>query len=136
LSSFFSGDSVAATYATLTKPTFSPPSFVFAPVWTILYAMIGFSFYLIWRERKDNDVSKQIRLFAIQLVLNFFWSIIFFGWNNLGLAFYEILALLVSIVFMIFSFHKISKTAAYLLVPYALWVSFATLLNYFIWMLN
>ncbi|MDD4409579.1 MAG: tryptophan-rich sensory protein [Candidatus Pacebacteria bacterium] len=134
-SSLFSGN-IPANYATLTKPFFSPPGYVFAPVWIVLYVMMGVSIYLVLKEREEHDVSKAVRFFIAQLVLNFFWSIIFFGWSNLSLAFYEILTLLVLIIFTIFSFHKVSKVAAYLLIPYALWVAFATLLTYSVWTLN
>ncbi len=135
-SSYFSGSSVAITYATLTKPVFAPPGYVFGPVWTILYAMMGVAFYLIWVKKDQYKNSKAIGLFIVQLILNFFWSIIFFGWQNIGLAFYEILTLLIVIIFTILSFYKISKTAAYLMIPYALWVAFATFLTYSILVLN
>jgi tryptophan-rich sensory protein len=136
LSSFFAGNTIAATYATLSKPFFAPPANVFGPAWTILYVLMGISVYLIWQEKENHDISSAIKFFVIQLILNFFWTIIFFRWNNLGFAFYEILVLLVSIGLTIFYFKKISKTAAYLLLPYVLWVLYATILTFSIWNLN
>jgi len=136
LSSYFSGNSVAVTYATLSKPFFAPPSSVFGPVWSILYILIGIAAYLVWKQKDEIDTTKAMRLFVAQLVLNFFWSIIFFRWHNIGLAFYEIVALLILVILTITAFHKISKKAAYLMIPYALWIAFATLLTYSIWINN
>lgn len=136
LSTFFAGNTTAATYATLSKPFFAPPASVFGPVWTILYILMGISFYLVWREKHNQDISLSVKFFVGQLVLNFFWTIIFFGWNDIGFAFYEIILLFGTICLTIFYFNKISKVAAYLLIPYALWVLFATILTYSIWNLN
>lgn len=135
LSSLLSGSDVAAIYATLNKPFFAPPDYIFGPVWSVLYVMMGVSLYLVWREKEDKDAVSALRLFFVQLLLNFLWSIIFFGAQDFGLAFYEIVLLLITVVMTIISFKKISRAAAYLLIPYALWVAFATLLTYSIWTL-
>lgn len=124
-------------YAGIAKPAFSPPGFLFAPVWTTLYILMGISLYLIWMEGTGRkDVRIALGVFAIQLVLNGLWTFLFFGLQSpiLGLA--EILVLWVFIVLTIVLFHRIRKTTAYLLVPYLLWVSFAAFLTYTIWTLN
>ena len=124
-------------YATLTKPALNPPVWVFGPVWTTLYALMGIAVFLVWRagwERKD--VKAALGIFGLQLFLNAIWSVIFFGLHNPGWALVDIAALWLTIVWTIVVFYKISKPAAYLLVPYILWVSFAVYLNYSIWMLN
>ncbi|MFA5080623.1 MAG: TspO/MBR family protein [Candidatus Paceibacterota bacterium] len=136
LSSWFAGEGIVATYLSLARPVFAPPSWIFGPVWTILYIMMGISLYLIWKKRKEYKINTALTLFFIQLFLNFFWTIIFFRWHNLSLAFYEIFALLLTIGFTIFYFKKISKMAAYLLIPYVLWVFFATILTFSILNLN
>ncbi|MCK9393577.1 MAG: TspO/MBR family protein [Candidatus Paceibacterota bacterium] len=136
LSSWFTGEGVAATYLSLTRPIFAPPGWLFGPVWAILYAMMGVSFYLIWEKRNEFKINTASTLFFVQLFLNFFWSIIFFRWHNLSLAFYEILILLIILFFNFYYFKKISKTAAYLLIPYILWVFFATILTFSILNLN
>jgi tryptophan-rich sensory protein len=136
LSSWLSGDGIVATYFSLNRPVFAPPHWLFAPVWGILYIMMGVSAYLIWNKRKEFKINKALTLFFVQLFFNFLWTIIFFRWNNLSLAFYEILTLLVFIILTIYYFRKISPTAAYLLVPYAIWVLYATVLTFSILNLN
>lgn len=121
-------------YASLNKPFFSPPNFVFGPVWTILYLLMGVALYLVWM--KNKKVKTAVVVFSGQLVLNFLWSIIFFGLHLPILAFLEIIFLWVAIAVTIIIFAKISKVAAYLLVPYLLWVSFAAILNIAIVVLN
>lgn len=124
-------------YKNLIKPSFNPPSWVFGPVWTLLYVMMGVSAYLIWLKRNDNPlVTTALTIFFIHLIFNTTWSIIFFGMQNPALAFLNIIILLVFIIVLVFVFFKIDKTASYLLVLYLLWVSFATILNYSIWQLN
>ena len=126
-------------YATLVRPALNPPAWVFGPVWTTLFALMGISLFLIWKS--DPSVAPKERrrggiLFFIQLVLNTLWSIIFFGLHSPGAAFIEILFLWLAILATIIAFAKISKPAFWLLVPYILWVSFAGSLNYSIWVLN
>lgn len=136
-SSFFTRDGVDGWYKLANKPSFNPPNYLFAPVWTTLYLIMGIAFYLVWKSA-NNIAAKQtaIILFIIQLVLNFFWSLIFFKYQQTGWALVEIIAMWVAILFTILWFGKISSTAAWLLVPYICWVSFATVLNYSIWRLN
>ncbi|MBI5470237.1 tryptophan-rich sensory protein [Candidatus Kaiserbacteria bacterium] len=125
-------------YATLAKPTLNPPAWVFAPVWVTLYALIAVALWIIWTNTAANRKTKQraVVLFFAQLGLNALWSVIFFGEHFIGGAFWEILALWVLILMTIIYFAKISRPAAWLLLPYILWVSFAGYLNYSIWMLN
>ena len=124
-------------FNTLSKPSWNPPAFLFAPVWTILYLLMGISLWLIW---KSNTPAPQkinaIILFALQLFLNFWWSIIFFKFHSPAVALVDIILMLILILLTIISFSKLSKPAAWLLVPYIVWVSFATILNYTIWVLN
>ena len=136
LSSWLSGDGIVATYFSLDRPVFAPPHWLFAPVWAVLYVMMGISAYMIWNKRKEYKIGNQMTVFFIQLFLNFFWTIIFFRWNNLSLAFYEILTLFVLIVVNIFYFKKVSPVAAYLLIPYAVWVFYATILTFAILNIN
>ncbi len=135
LGSFFTISSIPTWYAMLTKPFFSPPNFVFGPVWTTLYALMGISLYMVWTS-KAKSKHHAVKLFFIQLGLNTVWSILFFGLKSPSLAFIEIIALWVAIVLTIQAFQKISKVASYLLYPYLAWVSFATILNLSIWILN
>lgn len=134
LGSYFTISSIPTWYATLNKPFFSPPNFLFAPVWTALYILMGISLYLVLISKKNKDLA--VKVFLIQLFLNFLWSFIFFGLQNPLIAFLEIVALWVSILFTIKFFYPISKTSAYLLIPYILWVSFALILNLAIVLLN
>lgn len=130
IGSFFTISSIPTWYQTLNKPSFSPPNWVFGPVWTILYILIGISLYLVWQKKKVPTV------FWVQLVLNAVWSIIFFGMRNPVLALVDIVALWVAIILTIKAFYKINKLAGNLLIPYILWVSFATILNLSIVLLN
>jgi translocator protein len=124
-------------YESLKRPAFSPPGWVFPVVWTILYLLMAIAAYRIWLKGKSGeDVKKALTLYAVQLFFNFLWSIIFFRFQLFGLAFLELLILLVFILLTTFEFYKIDKKAAYLMVPYILWVSFAGVLNYVIWRLN
>lgn len=125
---------ISSWYVYLNKPSFSPPNWLFGPVWLLLYILMGVSLYLVWTSKKKNIVA--VEIFLIQLLLNYFWSYIFFGLHNIGLAFVEIIALWFSILFVAFKFWKINKTSTYLLVPYLAWVSFATLLNFMLLILN
>jgi len=130
IGSFFTVSSIPTWYVTLNKPFFSPPNWVFAPVWTILYILMGISLYLVWRKGRVPSV------FWIQLILNAAWSVIFFGLKNPTLALIDILALWVSIFLTIKALTKINKLAGNLIIPYLAWVSFASILNLFIVLLN
>ena len=138
IASYFTSSGVEGWYATANKPWFNPPNWIFAPVWTALYVMMGIALYLVWRTETISSSVKQtaVLLFVIQLTLNFFWSLIFFKLQQPGWAFAEIIVMWLAILFTILWFGKISSTAAWLLVPYICWVSFASVLNYAIWKLN
>lgn len=137
LGSFFTIPSIPTWYATLNKPVFSPPNFVFGPVWTILYILMGISFYLIWTNKAQNkDVKKALSIFLVQLFFNTTWSIIFFGGHQILLALINIVILWLLILVVMIQFYKINKISGLLLIPYLAWVSFASFLNYSIWILN
>jgi len=136
IAGFATANAIGGWYATLIKPSFNPPNGIFAPVWTLLYIMMGIALYLIWKQPASKERNIALLFFAIQLFLNFWWSILFFNYHELGWAFVEIIAMWVFIIITIFSFAPLSKTAAWLLVPYVSWVSFASILNYAIWRLN
>ena len=135
LAGFFTASSVNGWYTTLVKPSFNPPNWLFAPVWTSLYIMMGIAFFLVWKSNVPVK-EKAYLFFGLQLILNFFWSILFFSMHALGVALIEIILMWVCILLTIVSFYPISKPAAYLLIPYLLWVSFASVLNFSIWKLN
>lgn len=133
----FTSTGVNGWYATANKPFFNPPNWIFAPVWTLLYVMMGLALWLIWKKVTSGTVKQiAITLFAVQLALNFAWSFIFFYAQQPAWAFAEILVMWVTIMLTIIWFGKISPAAAWLLVPYIWWVSFATVLNFYIWKLN
>ncbi len=124
-------------YATLVKPTFAPPNWLFGPVWTLLYAMMGIALYLVWQKGLEKpDVKKGMALFGVQLVLNVLWSLLFFGLHNPALALLDIVLLAAMIAATAAQFKKVSTAAALLLVPYLAWVVFAAALNFGIWQLN
>lgn len=133
----FTASQIPVWFAHLNKPSWNPPSWLFAPVWTTLYIMMGIALYLVWKSDAAKSIKKSaIIFFEIQLILNFCWSFIFFNQHQIGWAMIDISFLWLFIVATIFSFRKISLTAAWLMVPYILWVSFASFLNYSIWQLN
>lgn len=132
--SFFTAPAIPAWYASLNKPVFNPPNWIFAPVWTALFILMGVSLYLIWM-RKEAD-SKPMIIFFIQLGFNLCWSILFFALKSPISALIDIVILWWLILFTILEFLKISKTAGYLLFPYLAWVSFALVLNFSIVILN
>lgn len=129
----FTAESIPTWYAQLQKPAFNPPNWVFGPVWTTLYVLMGVSFYLIWEKEKNKTPAV---IFGVQLLFNVLWSILFFGLRSPFYAFIEIIALWMMIAATILAFHSIDKRASLLLVPYILWVSFAAFLNFSIWQLN
>lgn len=132
--SIFTFSAIPTWYVTLNKPSFSPPNFLFGPVWITLYFLMGVSVYLVWTSGKK--VKEALRLFWIHLFFNGTWSIMFFGLRSPLLGLVNILILWVLIVMVIYRFWKINRTAGLLLLPYFAWVSFATFLNYNIWLLN
>lgn len=128
---------ITTWYAALAKPAFNPPSWVFGPVWTILFAMMGVALYLVWRSgTKKAGVKTALSVFGLQLALNVLWSFVFFGSHQPYWAFIEIILLWLAILATIKLFYPISRLAAWLLVPYLVWVTFASFLNYAIWQLN
>ncbi len=138
---FFSGfatqSSIDTWYATLNKPFFNPPNWIFAPVWTILYILMGISAGIVWSKGFYHKwVQTAMYHFLFQLLLNGLWSIVFFGYKNPGLALLVILALIILLLLTIKWFKVVNKSAALLLLPYLMWVLFATVLNFSIWQLN
>ncbi|MFH1423526.1 MAG: TspO/MBR family protein [Candidatus Nealsonbacteria bacterium] len=160
LGSFFTAPAINTWYAFLAKSSFNPPDFVFAPVWTLLFLLMGIALYLVWsknwhievkaetaNQKTWNPISRKlytgtwreenaVAIFSLQLGLNILWSIIFFGLKAPGFAFFEILMLWFAILYTIVNFYRISKASSFLLLPYLLWVSFAAVLNFAIWRLN
>ncbi len=130
-------EGVQSWYPGLEKPAFNPPSWVFGPVWTLLYLMMGFAAFRIWRRAgSTSGVRLALALFCCQLVLNGLWSILFFGLRAPGWAFAEIVALWLAIVATIWSFRRVEAASVWWLLPYLAWVSFAAVLNYSLWTLN
>jgi len=137
IGSIFTRDAVNNWYATLNKPSFTPPDWLFGPVWTILYILMAISAFIVWQKGLANPAVRiALTIYLIQLILNGFWSVIFFSLKLPWLAFIEIILLWSAIVFTILMFARVSIIAALLLVPYMLWVSFAAVLNFSIWLLN
>ncbi len=128
--------SVDTWYKALAKPTFNPPDWVFAPVWTTLYFLMGVSGWRIWRRRASRATRGALALFGLQLFLNFAWSVLFFGLQRIDLALIDIVILFVAIVANMILFWRIERLATLMLVPYAAWVAFAIILNVSIWLLN
>ena len=136
IAGMFTSQSVPEWYATLNRPSFNPPSWIFGPVWTTLYILMGISFFLIWKQEASKVRNRAILIFLLQLLLNFAWSFIFFYFNMIGLALVEIILLWISIVMMLVVFYKIKPIASYINIPYLLWVTFATVLNASYYILN
>jgi tryptophan-rich sensory protein len=123
-------------YFDLAKPSWTPPGWIFGPVWTLLYAMMGVAAWLVWKQTGFSRARAALSLFAIQLVLNGVWSWFFFGLHRPGLAFIDILALWVMILATTLAFWQHRPLAGALLIPYLAWVSFASALNFSIWWIN
>ncbi|MGV8144140.1 MAG: TspO/MBR family protein [Methanothermobacter sp.] len=124
-------------YASLAKPSWAPPNWLFGPVWTILYILIGIALFLVWKEGiSRKDVKLAISVFVVQLVLNVLWSVIFFGYNSLLGGLVVVIILWIAILANIIFFYRVSKPAGLLLVPYIVWVSIASYLNYSVYLLN
>ncbi|RZL08773.1 MAG: tryptophan-rich sensory protein [Pedobacter sp.] len=137
IGAFFTASSVETWYKTINKPSFNPPDGIFGPVWTSLYILIGISAYLVWQKRDQIDkFPRTVAIYLIQLVLNLLWSFIFFYAHEIGMALVEIIMLLVVIIINALVFYRIDKSAGLLFIPYILWVSFATVLTYNIFVLN
>jgi len=137
IGSLFTTPAIPGWYAGLTKPSFNPPSWVFAPVWTALYAMMGLAAWLVYDKGfKRPEVKKALTVFAVQLLLNTLWSIVFFGAHQIFASVIVIVLLWAMILWTILVFRRISRAAAWLLVPYILWVSFASILTVSVYVLN
>ena len=136
IAGIFTARAIPEWYETLNKPFFNPPNWVFAPVWTALYIAMGISVFLIWKLEAGKERNQAIGIFLLQLLLNFGWSFCFFYFKMPGLALLEIIALWATIAWMINRFYKLKPLAAYINIPYLLWVSFAMALNAAVFWLN
>jgi len=134
IGSLATAPNIQSWYVYLNKPIFTPPSWLFGPAWTTLYLLMGISLYLIWKSKGDK--KQAYKVFAAQLILNALWSLVFFGMHQLWLGFAVIVAMWLLIIWTIILFTKINKAAAWLLVPYILWVTFASALNLSVALLN
>jgi translocator protein len=132
----FTMDAIPGWYETLNQPSFNPPNWVFGPVWTTLYFLMGISLFLIWKQSISKERNRAILVFCIQLFLNFCWSFLFFYYHEIGPALVEIILLWLSIFSMILLFYRIKPLAGYINIPYILWVTFAIILNAAYYFLN
>ena len=137
IGSIFTRSAISTWYATLEKPPFTPPNWLFAPVWTLLYILMGIAAFLVWRKGLENrGVRIALIVFLIQLVLNALWSVVFFGLESPLYGLIVISVLWIAILVTIIKFFRISRVASVLMWPYLLWVTFAAVLNSSIWLLN
>ncbi len=125
----FTGQAIPTWYTTLNAPSFNPPNWIFGPMWTLLYVLMGISLFMVWNSEPGKARDIAMVIFGVQLVLNFAWSFLFFYFKELGWALTEIIAMWIAIVVMLIAFYQVRPLAAYLNIPYLLWVSFATALN-------
>ena len=136
LGGWVTADSVKTWYTTINKPSFTPPNWLFGPVWTVLYVLMGVAAWRVWCNARPYRARMPLALFALQLALNLAWSVVFFGMHRVGAAVVVIVSLEAAILSTVVAFRRIDGLAALLLVPYALWVAFATVLNIAVWRLN
>jgi benzodiazapine receptor len=129
IAGMFTTEAIPGWYASLNQPSFNPPNWVFGPVWTTLYIIMGISLYLIWNLPASKQRNQVILIFMAQLLLNFCWSFFFFYFKMIGFALIDIVALWIMIVVMLVQFYKMKPAAAYINIPYLLWVTFASALN-------
>lgn len=135
--SLYTSQSLSWWYPILNKPSITPPAWVFGPVWTFLYILMGYGLYLVWNKGlKKKGVADAVALFGVQLILNVIWSYLFFGLRNPLLAFFEIVVLWVVLLVTYIKFHKIEARAGYLLLPYLIWTGYAGILNFLIVLMN
>ena len=132
----FTTKAIPGWFATLNNPSFAPPNWLFGPVWTTLYLVMGISLFQIWILDAGNERNKAIFVFILQLLFNFAWSFLFFYYNRIGLALIDIIVLWMSILLMLLQFYRLKPMAAYINIPYLLWVSFAMVLNSAYYILN
>ena len=136
LGGWVTADSVKTWYTTINKPSFTPPNWVFGPVWTVLYVLMGVAAWRVWCKARPDQLRVPLALFAVQLALNLAWSVVFFGAHRIGGAVVVIVGLEAAILATMVAFRRIDGLAALLLVPYALWVAFAAVLNVAVWKSN
>ncbi len=136
LGSLFTTPAIPTWYKTLNKPFFTPPNWIFSPVWISLFILMGISLFFVWRRSDHPKFKIAFIFFSVQLILNILWSIVFFGLRSPLLGLVDIVLLWIAILMTIQNVSKISKFAGVLLTPYLVWVSFATLLNFSLWILN
>lgn len=136
IGSFFTFESIPTWYASINKPFFTPPNWIFGPVWTTLYILMGISLYIVWQSKQSNNRTFALVFFSTQLILNTLWSILFFGLQAPLLAFVGIILLLFAILLTARYSYFVSKRAGYLFIPYICWVTFASLLNFAVFLLN
>ncbi|MEO0009282.1 MAG: TspO/MBR family protein [candidate division WOR-3 bacterium] len=134
--SMFTRPSVDSWFATLKKPIFAPPNWLFAPAWTLLYIMMGIAFYLIWQQGYSVKLRLAFAVYALQLILNLLWSLFFFGLHSPLLGFADIVILWIVVLINIILFYRLRRAAGLLLIPYILWLTFASVLNLSIVLLN
>lgn len=134
IGAFFTVEAIPTWYANLVKPVLNPPNSIFGPVWTVLYVLMAIAAYLVSREKKQSDAP--MALFFLQLFFNAIWTPLFFGARALGIALIDISLLFILIILTMIVFARVNKIAAWLLLPYLVWVGFATYLNASIWVLN
>ncbi len=137
IGAIFTTPNIPTWYASINKPFFTPPNWVFAPAWTTLFVLMGIALYLVWDKTGFREKGRiALYVFAGQLALNILWSVLFFGLQSPMTAFLEIVVLWIAILFTIMKFREIDRKAGYILIPYIAWVSFAALLNLSVWLLN
>jgi len=136
IGSFLTMPSIPDWYAGFRKPSWTPPGWLFGPVWTVLYLSMAVAAWLVWRRVGLSGAAVPLAVFGIQLALNLVWSFIFFGRNNIGLALVDIVLLWLAILATILAFRQVSTLAGWLLVPYLMWVTFAAALNFSVWNMN
>ena len=137
IGSVFTTPNINSWYSTLNRPVIAPPNWVFAPVWTTLFLFMGVALFLVWKNGVKNKQAKiAITLFFIQLILNILWSVLFFGLQNPLIALVEIIFLAIFILLTMIYFYRVNKWAGLLLLPYFLWVLFASVLNFNFWLIN
>jgi tryptophan-rich sensory protein len=136
LGSLFTIPAIPTWYKTLNKPFFNPPNWIFSPVWISLFFLMGISLFLVWRRQGHPTFKTALIFFFVQLILNILWSVAFFGLRSPLLGLIDIILLWIAILLTILNFLKVSKIGGLLLIPYLIWVSFATFLNFSLWILN
>lgn len=136
IAGIFTTAAIPGWYASLNQPSFSPPNWIFGPVWTTLYILLGISFFMIWKLPASKQRNQAILIFMVQLLLNFCWSFFFFYFKMIGIALVDIVALWITIIIMLVSFYKLKPLAAFINIPYLLWVTFASALNAAYFLLN